>query len=58
MIGGGTVTDNVREYSGADTYCKEAVEAVNLYRKWVEKRIAVLNNSLFEQINLCVFNCH
>jgi len=36
MIGGGTVTDEVREYSGADAYGKDAVEAVNLARKWVE----------------------
>ena len=36
MIGGGTVTDEVREYSGADAYGKDAVEAVNLTKKWVE----------------------
>ncbi|KGM38897.1 hypothetical protein JY97_13985 [Alkalispirochaeta odontotermitis] len=36
MIGGGTVTDEVREYSGADAYGKDAVEAVNLSKKWVE----------------------
>ena len=30
MIGGGTVTDDVRKYSVADTYCNDAVEAVNL----------------------------
>lgn len=35
MIGGGTVTDDVRKYSGADAYGKDAVAAVNLSRKWV-----------------------
>jgi len=37
MIGGGTVTDEVREYSGADAYGKDAVEAVKLSKQWVEK---------------------
>ena len=36
MIGGGTVTDEVRQYSGADAYGKDAVAAVNLSKKWVE----------------------
>ena len=36
MIGGGTVTDEVREYSGADAYGKDAVAAVNLAKKWVD----------------------
>jgi 5-methyltetrahydrofolate--homocysteine methyltransferase len=35
MIGGGTVTDDVRIYSGADAYGKDAVAAVNLSKKWV-----------------------
>ncbi len=35
MIGGGTVTDDVRKYSGADAYGKDAVAAVNLSKKWV-----------------------
>ena len=35
MIGGGTVTDDVREYSGADAYGEDAVAAVNLAKKWV-----------------------
>jgi hypothetical protein len=58
MIGGGAVTDHVREYSGAKTYCKDAVEGVNLSKKCVEKRISDVNNSFPEQINWCVFNCH
>jgi 5-methyltetrahydrofolate--homocysteine methyltransferase len=37
MIGGGTVTDDVRKYSGADAYGKDAVQAVKLSKKWVEK---------------------
>ncbi len=36
MIGGGTVTDDVRKYSGADAYGEDAVVAVNLSKKWVE----------------------
>ncbi len=35
MIGGGTVTDEVRQYSGADAYGEDAVAAVNLSKKWV-----------------------
>jgi methanogenic corrinoid protein MtbC1 len=35
MIGGGTVTEEVRVYSGADAYGKDAVVAVNLAKKWV-----------------------
>ena len=37
MIGGGTVTDDVRIYSGADAYGKDAVAAVNLSKKWVAR---------------------
>jgi len=36
MIGGGTVTDEVRKYSGADAYSEDAVAAVTLSKKWVE----------------------
>jgi 5-methyltetrahydrofolate--homocysteine methyltransferase len=35
MIGGGTVTDEVRKYSGADAYGEDAVAAVTLSKKWV-----------------------
>ena len=35
MIGGGTVTEEVRAYSGADAYGQDAVAAVNLAKKWV-----------------------
>ena len=37
MIGGGTVTDEVRQYSGADAYGEDAVAAVNVSKKWVAK---------------------
>jgi 5-methyltetrahydrofolate--homocysteine methyltransferase len=36
MIGGGTVTDDVRKFSGADAYGEDAVAAVTLAKKWVE----------------------
>ena len=35
MIGGGTVSEEVREFSGADAYGKDAVAAVNLAKEWV-----------------------
>ena len=35
MIGGGTVTEEVRAHSGADAYGKDAVVAVNLAKEWV-----------------------
>ncbi|MGB9887152.1 MAG: cobalamin B12-binding domain-containing protein [Moorellales bacterium] len=35
MIGGAATNDQVRVYTGADAWGKDAVEAVNLARKWV-----------------------
>jgi 5-methyltetrahydrofolate--homocysteine methyltransferase len=35
MIGGGTVSEEVREYSGADAYGEDAVAAVKLTKRWV-----------------------
>lgn len=35
MIGGGTVTDEVRQYSGADAYGEDAMAAVNHAKRWV-----------------------
>lgn len=35
MIGGGQITEKVMEYTGADAYGKDAVEGVNLVRKWI-----------------------
>ena len=34
MIGGGAVNDEVRVYSGADAYGKDAVAAVNFLKEW------------------------
>jgi 5-methyltetrahydrofolate--homocysteine methyltransferase len=38
MIGGGGVDENVRKYSGADAYGEDAMAAVNLSKKWTERR--------------------
>jgi methylmalonyl-CoA mutase cobalamin-binding domain/chain len=35
MIGGGTVDEDVKVYSGADAYGKDAVAAVSLTKEWV-----------------------
>ncbi|MEM2815577.1 MAG: corrinoid protein [Candidatus Bathyarchaeia archaeon] len=35
MIGGGQITEEVRKYTGADAYGKDAMEAVALAKKWV-----------------------
>ncbi len=35
MVGGAPVDDQVREYTGADAWGKDAVEAVSLAKKWV-----------------------
>lgn len=35
MIGGGQVTDEVRKYTGADAYGKDAMAAVTLAKAWV-----------------------
>jgi 5-methyltetrahydrofolate--homocysteine methyltransferase len=35
MIGGGQIDDQVRSYTGADAYGKDAVEAVNLAGGWI-----------------------
>jgi len=34
MIGGGTTNDQVRKYSGADAYGKDAIAAVTLAKQW------------------------
>lgn len=34
MIGGGQITEEVRKYTGADAYGKDAVEGVTLAKKW------------------------
>ena len=36
MIGGGQIDETVRAYTGADAFGVNAVEAVNLYKTWLE----------------------
>jgi methanogenic corrinoid protein MtbC1 len=35
LVGGGTVDDHVRVYSGADAFGSDAVAAVSLAKQWV-----------------------
>jgi methylmalonyl-CoA mutase cobalamin-binding domain/chain len=35
MIGGGQITEDVRKYTGADAYGKDAMAGVSLVKKWV-----------------------
>jgi len=35
MIGGGQITDEIRKYTGADAYGKDAMAGVTLAKKWV-----------------------
>ena len=35
MVGGGQVTDKIREYTGADAYGDDAMEAVGLAQDWI-----------------------
>jgi len=35
MIGGGQIDDQIRQYTGADAYGKDAMAAVSLARQWV-----------------------
>jgi methanogenic corrinoid protein MtbC1 len=35
MIGGGEMDDQVRQYTGADAYGKDAMAAVSLAKKWM-----------------------
>ena len=36
MIGGGQMSDNIRDFAGADAYGKDAVAGVALAKKWVK----------------------
>jgi methanogenic corrinoid protein MtbC1 len=38
MIGGGQITEEVKEYTGADAYGKDAVAGVTLAKKWVGEK--------------------
>ncbi|MCJ7655336.1 MAG: hypothetical protein MUO97_08595 [Dehalococcoidia bacterium] len=35
MIGGGQISEEVRKYTGADAYGKDAMAGVSLAKKWV-----------------------
>ena len=35
MIGGGQITEEIRKYTGADAYGKDAMAGVSLAKKWV-----------------------
>jgi methanogenic corrinoid protein MtbC1 len=37
MIGGGQIDEEIRKYTGADAYGKDAMAAVNLAKKWMGK---------------------
>jgi methanogenic corrinoid protein MtbC1 len=37
MIGGGQITDQIREYAGADAYGRDAMAGVSLAKKWLAK---------------------
>jgi 5-methyltetrahydrofolate--homocysteine methyltransferase len=34
MIGGGLINDEIRKYTGADAYGKDAMDGVSLAKKW------------------------
>jgi 5-methyltetrahydrofolate--homocysteine methyltransferase len=34
MIGGGQISDEIRKYTGADAYGKDAMAGVSLAKKW------------------------
>jgi 5-methyltetrahydrofolate--homocysteine methyltransferase len=37
MIGGGQVDENIRQYTGADAYGKDAMAAVAIAKEWVKE---------------------
>jgi 5-methyltetrahydrofolate--homocysteine methyltransferase len=37
MIGGGQIDDQIRQYTGADAYGRDAMAAVALAKNWVEE---------------------
>ena len=38
MIGGGQINDEIRRYTGADAYGKDAMSAVSLAKEWAESK--------------------
>jgi len=37
MVGGGQIDEQIRQYTGADAYGKDAMAAVALAKQWVEE---------------------
>jgi 5-methyltetrahydrofolate--homocysteine methyltransferase len=37
MIGGGQIDENIRQYTGADAYGKDAMAAVALAKEWAKE---------------------
>jgi len=35
MIGGGVVTEKIKEYTGADAYAADAMAGVRLCKQWI-----------------------
>jgi 5-methyltetrahydrofolate--homocysteine methyltransferase len=35
MIGGGVITEKIREYTGADAYAADAMAGVRLCKQWI-----------------------
>jgi 5-methyltetrahydrofolate--homocysteine methyltransferase len=38
MIGGGQINDEIRRYTGADAFGKDAMSAVSLAKEWAESK--------------------
>ena len=41
MIGGGQITEEVRKYTGADAYGKDAMAGVSLAKKWAGVKVTI-----------------
>ena len=39
MVGGGQIDEQIREYTGADAYGKDAMSAVSLAQEWIGKEL-------------------
>jgi len=38
MIGGGQITEEIKKYTGADAYGKDAMVGVSLAKKWTDAK--------------------
>ncbi|NTV59596.1 MAG: hypothetical protein HGA74_20250 [Deltaproteobacteria bacterium] len=38
VIGGGVVTEKIKDYSGADAYAPDAMAGVRLAKEWTQRR--------------------